>query len=146
MPVDPNDDEDFSCIVDLGAILQLLAGVIIIATQLINIFGYLSFLPMLSSIPPSELPGIEFYLHIVRILIIVGLTIGGMLLIAGLISLWRSAPIGGLLAIIFASPSFVVISPTYFIAPILAIIGGILSIAPSVRRPQRKTKRPYKIK
>lgn len=144
MPFDPEDDDDFSCIADIGAILQMLAGTIILATQLINIFGYLSFLPVLPSIPPSELPGIEFYLHIVRILIIVGVLIGSMVLIAGFISIWRSGPIGGLLAIIFASPSFVVISPTYFIAPILAIIGGILSIAPSIRRPKRKSKRPFK--
>ena len=145
MSDDPNND-DFSCTADIGAILQLLAGVIIISTQLINIFAYLSYLPVLPSIPPSELPGIEFYLYLVRILIIAGCVIGSMLLISGLISLWRSAPIGGLLAIIFAAPSFVVISPTYFIAPILAIIGGILSIAPSVRRPRLKSKRPYKHK
>ncbi|MDO8055603.1 MAG: hypothetical protein Q6361_01975 [Candidatus Hermodarchaeota archaeon] len=141
-----NNDDDFSCIADIGAILQMLAGVIIIATQVINIFGYLSFLPALPSIPPSELPGIEFYLYLVRILIIVGVLIGGMLLLAGVISIWRSGPIGGLLAIIFAAPSFVVISPTYFVAPILGIIGGILSIAPSVRRPKPKSKRAYKQK
>jgi hypothetical protein len=145
MPNQDNDD-DFSCLADIGAIFQMLAGVIIIATQTINIFGYLSFLPALPTIPPSELPGIEFYFHIVRILIIVGVLIGGMLLLAGLITIWRSAPIGGLLAIIFASPSFVVLSPTYFIAPILGIIGGILSIAPSVRRPKPKSKRSYKQK
>jgi len=141
-----NNDDDFSCLADLGAILQMLAGVTIIATQVINIFVYLSLLPALPSIPPSELPGVEFYLHIVRIIIIVGVLIGGMLLFAGLISIWRSGPIGGLLAIIFASPSFVVISPTYFVAPVLGIIGGILSIAPSVRRPKTKSKRSYKQK
>lgn len=143
---DQDNDDDFSCIADLGAILQMLAGTIIIATQVINIFAYLSFLPTLPSIPPSELPGIEFYLYIVRILIIVGVLIGGMLLLAGMISIWRSGPIGGLLAIIFASPSFVIISPTYFVAPILGIIGGILSIAPSVRRPKSKSKRSHKQK
>lgn len=146
MSFDSEDNDDFSCIADLGAILQMLAGIIILATQAINILGYLSFLPVLPSISPSELPGIEFYLHIVRILIIVGVLIGGMLLLAGFISIWRSGPIGGLLAIIFASPSFVVISPTYFIAPILGIIGGILSIVPSIRRPKQKSQRPYKQK
>ena len=143
---DQDTDDDFSCIADLGAIFQMLAGVIIIATQVVNIFGYVSFLPALSTIPPSELPGIEFYLHIVLILIIVGVLIGGMLLLAGVISIWRSGPFGGFLAIIFASPAFVVISPTYFVAPILGIIGGILSIAPSIRRPKPKSKRAYKQK
>jgi hypothetical protein len=143
---DLDNDDDFSCLADIGAIFQMLAGVIIIAIQVINIFGYLSFLPALPSIPPSELPGVEFYLHIVRILILVGVLIGSMLLLAGVISIWRSAPIGGLLAIIFASPSFVVISPTYFVAPILGIIGGIVSIAPSIRRPKPKSKRLYKHK
>lgn len=141
---DPDNDDDFSCLADIGAIFQMLAGVIIISIQVINIFGYLSFLPALPSIPPSELPGVEFYLHIVRILILVGVLIGSMVLLAGVISIWRSAPIGGLLAIIFCSPSFVVISPTYFVAPILGIIGGILSIAPSIRRPKPKSKRPFK--
>jgi hypothetical protein len=144
VPIESEDDENFSCIADIGAILQMLAGLIIIATQIINIFGYLSFLPTLPSIPPSELPGVEFYLYIVRNLIIAGVLIGSMLLIAGFISIWRSGPIGGLLAIIFASPSFVIISPTYFYAPVLGIVGGILSIAPSVRRPKPKSKRPYK--
>ncbi|MFX0169938.1 MAG: hypothetical protein ACFE89_11360 [Candidatus Hodarchaeota archaeon] len=146
MPNKVENDGDFSCLADLGGIFQMLGGVIILASQLNNIIAYLSILQQLSSVPPSELPGIEFYLFITRIVIGVAILIGSMLLIAGVISIWRSGPLGGFLAIIFASPSFVVLGLTYYVAPVLAIIGGILSIAPSIRRPKQKTKRPHKTK
>lgn len=134
-------NDEFSCISDLGAILQLFGGVLVIISQVFTILTYITTLNNLHLYPPDEIPFVQFLLSLIGINIFAAILFGTFILIGGTIAIRRSGPIGGLLSIIFAIPSFIPIGQLFWIGPILTIIGGIMSIVPSVKPPPKPKKK-----
>ncbi len=143
MPEEPeSDDANADCLVDLSTLLQFLGSVFIIINQVILIRLYIQYQLALPTYFPHELPGVYFILYLLSITIIIGLFSAGMLFITTVITLKRSAAIGGLLAIIFALPALVVTGLIGITGAVLAIIAGIIGLLSAIRPP--KPQRPIK--
>ncbi len=124
--------------IPLGSLLILIGSIMIFFTQIYMIQYYLNLSAEFPMFPPEAQPLVGFVLQLTLACIIGALTSGIMLVISVLIIYLRSATIGGFLAILFAIPALITTGILGIIGAILAIFGGIIAMAPSVKRPRKQ--------
>jgi len=124
--------------IPIGGLLILIGSIMIFSTQIYMIQYYLYLSAEFPLYPPEAQPLVEFILQLTLLCIIGALTSGIMLLISTLITFLKSGTIGGFLAILFAIPALITTGILGIMGAILAIIGGILAMAPSVKRPRKQ--------
>ena len=94
---------------------------------------------MIPSMPPEFAGMLQLSLQIILINLAIAVTMGVLVLIAAIIIYMRSGKLGGILAIIFAIPVFAVGGIIGWIGAVLAIVGGALSLASTMKPPEPKT-------
>ncbi|MHA2406211.1 MAG: hypothetical protein ACXACH_05620 [Candidatus Hermodarchaeia archaeon] len=154
-----SEEKEKPCLSDLGGLLQLFAGVLVLGAQISIYFIIQSTLiPFIPSFPIDIRPLYELIAQMMLIMIVVMVICGIVLIVAGVVSFFRSGVIGGFLSLFFgiaviaagAWMMFVVgFYPgiAHFAGAILAIVGGVLSIVPAVRGPPKpKTRREIDIR
>ncbi len=143
------------CLSDLGGLVQVFGGVLVIGAQ---ITIYFAILPFIAEIPlyPIEIRGIlELVAQMLLIMITVMILSGSIVIIAGVIAFFKSGAIGGFLAMFFGIAVIVggiwmmygaLFYPgiAHFAGAILAIVGGVLSIIPGVKGPPKPRTRREK--
>lgn len=136
-----------SCLSDLGGIVQIFGGILVLGAQIGIIILWLEFVAIFPTLPPELLPLYDLIAQMLLISLVAMILCGIIIIVSGLITFWRSGSIGGFLSLFFGIPVIVAgiwmylgiqLYPgiIHFIGAILAIIGGILSIVPAVKRPQ----------
>jgi hypothetical protein len=150
MPEEPEKP----CLSDLGGLIQLLAGVFVLAAQ-ISIYFIINstLIPFIPSIPIDIRPLYELIAQMMLIIIVVNVICGSAIIVAGVVCYFRSGVIGGFLSLFFgiavmATGAWMMLvvhfypGIAHFVGGILALVGGILSIVPGVRGPPKpKTRR-----
>lgn len=122
--------------IPIGGLLILIGSIMIFYTQIYMIRYYLYLSAEFPLYPPEAQPLVEVILQLTLLCIIGAMASGIMLLVSTLITFRKSGTIGGFLAILSAIPALVTTGIIGIIGAILAIIGGILAMAPSVKRPR----------
>ena len=154
-----SEEKEKPCLSDLGGLMQLLAGVLVLGAQ-ITIYFIISstLLPYIPSVPIDIRPLYELIAQMMLIIITVDVICGAVLIVGGIVSFFRSGVIGGFLSVFFgiaviAAGAWMMFGVNFypgiahFAGGILAIIGGVLSIVPSVRGPPKpKTRREKDIR
>jgi hypothetical protein len=130
--------------IPIGGYLAFIGSIMIFYTQIYMVQIYLELSAAYPLYPPEAQPGIELVLQLILISIIAAVSSGIMLLVSGVIIFRKSGAIGGFLAILFAIPALVTTGIIGIIGAILAIIGGILAMAPSLKRPEKQGHRKSK--
>lgn len=124
-----------------GGLLIFIGSIMILSTQIYMIQFYLDLSAAFPLYPPEAQPQIELILQLILLCIIAALSSGIMLLISTAITFKKSGAIGGFLAILFAIPALVTTGILGIIGAILAIFGGIIAMAPSVKRPEKRVQK-----
>ncbi len=143
MPRNKNE----SCLSDLGGLVQIFGGTLVLGAQIGIIFLWLEFVAVFPTIPPELLPLYDLIAQMLLVSIVAMILCGIIIIVSGLITFWHSGSIGGFLSLFFGIAVIaagvwmylgIQLYPgiIHFIGAILAITGGILSIAPAVKRPQ----------
>jgi hypothetical protein len=152
----PNQKEK-SCLSDLGGLLQLFGGVLVLGGQVAIYFAFMPFLTLIPTYPPEVQPLLELIAQMMVIIIVVMVLSGIAIIISGVISFFRSGTLGGFLALFFgiaviaagAWMMYVIYfypGIAHFAGAALAIAGSILSIIPAVKGPPKpKTRREQDI-
>jgi hypothetical protein len=141
------------CLADLGGIFQLFGGVLVLGAQVAIYFALIPFFALIPSVPIDIRPLYELIGQMLLIILVVMVLCGIVIVIAGIVSFFRSSTIGGFLSLFFGIPVIVAgvwmvfgvgFYPglAHFAGAVLAMVGGVLSIIPAIRRPpQPKTRR-----
>lgn len=151
------DTKEKSCLSDLGGLIQVFAGILVLGAQ---ITIYLTLLPFFASIPlyPLDIrPLYELIAQMMIIIISVMCLSGSVIIVGGIVSFFRSGGIGGFLSLFFgiaviAGGIWMLLVVTFypgivhFAGAILAIVGGILSIIPGIKGPPKPKSRREKDK
>ncbi len=116
-----------------GWILTLIGGIVIIGSQAYGFVGLFTLMAMIPSLPPEYTGLLMLSLQIYTIYLAAAVTMGVLVLIATLIIYMKREKLGGILAIIFAIPLFIISGLFGWIGAILAIIGGALSLASTMK-------------
>lgn len=146
-------EEEKPCLADLGAILQLFGGILVIGSQVAIYFALLPFFAMIPTVPIDIRPLYELIAQMLQIIIVVMVICGVVLIVASVISVFRSGVIGGFLSLFFGIPvlaagAWMIFGVGFypglwhFVGAILAMIGGVMSLIPAIRGPPKpKTQR-----
>jgi hypothetical protein len=152
------EEKEKPCLSDLGGLMQLFAGILVLGAQITIYFTLLPFIATIPFVPIDIRPLYELIVQMMLIIIIVMVICGSAIIVAGVVSYFRSGVIGGFLSLFFgiaviaagAWMMFVVAfypGIAHFAGGILALVGGVLSIVPSVRGPPKpKTPREKDIR
>jgi hypothetical protein len=149
------DTKEKSCLSDLGGLIQVFAGILVLGAQ---ITIYLTLVPFFASIPlypPDIRPLYDVIAQMMIIIIIVMGISGSVIIVGGIVSFFRSGGIGGFLSLFFGVAVIaggiwmllvVAFYPgiVHFVGAILAIVGGILSIIPGIKGPPKPKSRREK--
>lgn len=141
------------CLTDLGGIFQLFGGVLVLGAQVTIYFALIPFFALIPSVPIDIRPLYELIGQMLLIILVVMILCGIVIIIAGIVSFFRSGTIGGFLSLFFGIPVIVAgvwmifavgFYPglAHFAGAVLAMVGGIVSIIPAIRGPPKpKTRR-----
>lgn len=117
-----------------GWVITLVGGIVVMGSQALGFQSLSMIMAMIPSLPP-ELAGImQLLLQIMLVNLAIAATMGVLVLIAAIVIYLKREMVGGILAIVFALPVFIVTGLLGWIGAALAIVGGALSIA-STRKP-----------
>ncbi len=142
-----------SCLSDLGGIFQLFGGVLVLGSQVSIYFALIPFFALIPSVPIDIRPLYELIGQMLLIILVVMVLCGIVIIVAGIVSFFRSGSIGGFLSLFFGIPviaagAWMVFAVgfypglAHFAGAILAMVGGVVSIIPAIRGPpQPKTRR-----
>ncbi len=147
------DDKEKPCLADLGGLFQVFGAIMILGSQIAIYFTILPFLAAIPSVPIDIRPLYELIGQMLLITIGVMLLCGIVIIVAAVVSIFRSGVIGGFLSLFFGIPVIaagvwmvfgVGFYPglTHFLGAILAMMGGVMSLIPAIRGPPKpKTRR-----
>lgn len=124
-----------------GAILAFIGGILILVPQAYMIQWYLDLRSVLLLLPPEDIPGAQFLLQLLLVTIAAAVACGMAVLVDAIVVIARRGALGGFLALVFATPAFVVTGILGWIGGALAIVGGVLALLSSVRSPQKRSRK-----
>lgn len=127
--------------IPVGGYLIIIGSLMIFSTQIYMIQYFLDLSAAYLLYPPDAQPFIEFMLQLILMSIFGALISGIMLLVSAVVIFRKSGASGGFLAILFAIPALVTTGIIGIIGAILAISGGIIAMAPYVKRPEKQRSR-----
>ncbi len=148
----PKDDQEKSCLSDLGGLIQLFGGILVLGAQVTLFFFLQGFLAWITTQPP-DLQILFGQLALMLLISIAIMVICGIVtILAGFISFYRSGTLGGFLAlflgiIVLAVGIWLTFGlslypgPLQYASGVLAIVGGIVSIIPAWKPPQEPESR-----
>lgn len=121
-----------------GWVITLVGGILVMGSQAFvfqSLFVTMAWIPIL----PPELVGMwQLLLQMTLVYLAIAMTMGVLVLIAAIIIYGKRGKIGGILAIVFALPVFIVTGFLGWIGAVLAIVGGALSIASTMKPAEPK--------
>ncbi len=148
-----SDDKEKPCLSDLGGLIQVLGGILVLGAQITIYFTLMPFLTTIPSLPPDIRPLYELIAQMLLIIIVVMVICGIIIIVASIVSFFRSGVIGGFLSLFFGIPviaagAWMMIAIgfypgiAHFVGAILAMTGGVISLIPRIRGPPKpKTRR-----
>ena len=121
-----------------GWVITLVGGILVMGSQVMGLQSFMMLMAMIPSMPPEYAGMMQLSLQIILVNIAVAITMGVLVLIAAIIIYLRTGKLGGILAIIFAIPVFATSGLIGWIGAVLAIVGGALSLASTMKPPEPK--------
>lgn len=141
------NDQEKSCLSDLGGLIQLFGGILVLGAQVVLFFFLQAFLIWITMQPPDIQLLVNQLAQIILVVIGSMVFCGIIIIVAGFISLYRSGTIGGFLALFLG---IIVLGvgiwltfglnlypgPLQFLSGALVLVGGIVSLIPAWKPPQ----------
>jgi magnesium-transporting ATPase (P-type) len=141
------DEQEKPCLSDLGGLIQLFGGILVLGAQIVLFFFLQGFLAGIGTQPPD----MQIFFNQLALIIVFAIAsmviCGIVIIVAGFISLYRSGSLGGFLALLLGIIVLAVgfwltyglrlyPGPLQFLSGVLTVVGGILSIIPAWKPPQ----------